>query len=151
MIPLNAPKKFTQGIFTPLNPKKYIGREKPVYRSGYELRFFRWCDNNPNVLEWSSETVIIPYISPLDQRVHRYYVDGIIALREPKGIVKYIVEIKPSAQVVPPVPGKKRKATLLFENRQYIVNTAKWNAARQYAAKHGLEFVILTEKELGIK
>ena len=80
MIPLNGKGKFIQGIFLPINPKKYIGNEKPVYRSGYELKFFRWCDNNPNVLEWASEAVIIPYTSPIDGKVHRYFTDSCISM-----------------------------------------------------------------------
>jgi len=152
MIPLNGKGKFIQGVFLPINPKKYIGNEKPVYRSGYELRFFRWCDNNPNVLEWASEAVVIPYISPIDGKVHRYFTDGVIALKEGTGVVKYIIEVKPLKQVLPPVVGKqRRKSTMLYENTQYVVNTAKWDAAKKWCDSRGYKFQILTEKELGIK
>lgn len=151
MIPLNGKGKFIQGVFLPINPNKYIGNEKPVYRSGYELRFFRWCDNNPNVLEWASEAVIIPYTSPVDGKVHRYYTDGVIALKESTGIIKYIIEVKPLKQVLPPVAGRRRKSTMLYENTQYAVNTAKWDAAKKWCDSRGYKFQILTEKELGIK
>jgi len=152
MIPLNAQHKYTQGVYLPANPKKYVGNHKPLYRSGYELRFFRWCDNNPNILEWASEAIIIPYLHPLDNKIHKYHLDGVIALKEGTGVVKYIIEIKPSSQVIPPTAtARKSKKSLLFENQQYIVNTAKWNAAREWASRNNMKFQILTEKELGIK
>lgn len=150
MIPLNGKGKFRQGLYKPTHPAKYIGKELPAYRSSFELKFFRWCDNNPNVLEWASEAVIIPYTSPVDHRVHRYYTDGVIALRETAGIVKYIVEIKPLKQTQPPVNGKKRMSTMIYEAKQYAVNTAKWLAAEKWCIEHGYKFQILTERELGV-
>lgn len=151
MIPLTGKGKFRQGIFTPINSKKYIGKHKPLYRSSFELRFFRWCDSNTNVLEWASEAVIIPYTCPVDNRVHRYYTDGILALKEAGGIVKYIIEIKPLKQVIPPISSKgKRQSTIIYENIQYARNTAKWEAARKWCSERGFRFQILTEKELGI-
>jgi len=149
-IPLNGNGKFKQGIFKPKNPSKYIGKEQPVYRSGWELKFFRFCDDNTNVVEWASEAVIIPYVSPVDGKVHRYYTDGIIAIKEATGIKKYIVEIKPSVQTKPPVQGKKKHKTMVYETIRYAQNQAKWNAAKQWCSKHGYEFLILTEGELGI-
>ena len=152
MIPLNGKDRFRQGIYNPKNATKYIGKEKPAYRSSFELKFFRWCDDNPNVLEWASEAVIIPYISPIDGKAHRYYTDGIIALKEATGVIKYIIEIKPLKQVLPPEQGKrKKKSTILHENTQYIINNAKWNAAREWCKAKSYKFQILTEKELGIK
>lgn len=150
MIPLQKNSKFRQGTYKPKNPQKYIGKEQPVYRSGWELKFFTWCDNNNNVVEWASEAVIIPYVSPLDGKVHRYYTDGVVAIREGNKIVKYIIEIKPSTQVVPPVAGKKRKNTIIYENARFIQNQAKWKAAKEWCAKKNYSFLILTEKELGL-
>ena len=151
MIPLTGKGKFRQGVFTPTNPKKYIGKHNPLYRSSFELKFFRWCDSNPNVLEWASEAVIIPYTCPTDNKVHRYYTDGILALKEGAGVVKYIIEIKPFKQVIPPVHSKrKRHTTIIYENAQYAKNTAKWEAARKWCKERGFKFQILTEKELGI-
>jgi hypothetical protein len=151
MIPLNGKGKFKQGLFKPKNKSKYLGREDPVYRSGWELKFFRWADENPNVVEWASESVIIPYVSPLDHKVHRYYTDGVVAVREGSGVIrKYIIEIKPSAQTVLPVKGKKRMSTMVYETARYAQNQAKWEAAKKWCDKHGYKFLILTEKELGI-
>lgn len=150
MIPLNSSDKFRQGLFKPKNSQKYIGKSLPVYRSGWELKFFRWCDENSNVLEWASEAVIIPYINPIDGRAHRYFTDGIIAIKEGDKIKKYIIEIKPSSQTVKPVPGKKRHSTIIYENTRYIQNQAKWKAAKKWCEARNYSFLILTEKELGI-
>jgi len=150
MIPLQKNKKFKQGLFVPKNSAKYIGKETPVYRSGWELKFFRWCDDNPNIIEWASEAVIIPYISPLDGKVHRYYTDGIVAIKEGNEIKKYIIEIKPSAQTIAPVKGKKRNSTIVYETARYAQNIAKWESAKKWCKQHNYAFLILTEKELGI-
>ena len=79
---------WAQGIFTPKNPQKYVGKHAPKYRSGWELTFMRFCDNNINVLKWGSENVIVPYISPLDGRVHKYYVDNFVVIKEGSQIKK---------------------------------------------------------------
>lgn len=151
MLPPSSSGKFYQGIFTPTNPSKYIGKQKPVYRSGWELRFFRWVDSNPNVLEWASEAIIVPYISPVDGKAHRYYTDGVVVIKEKDQIVRYIIEIKPSSQLSLPTPTKKHRKTLIYETRMFAINTAKWAAARKWCDQHGFKFLILTEKELGIR
>lgn len=151
MIPLNGKGRYTQGIFRPKNPSKYIGKETPVYRSGWECKFFRWCDDNPNILEWASEAVVIPYINPLDNKTHRYHTDGVVIIKEGDKITKYLIEIKPSSQTVAPVASKRKKQrTLLYETQQWVTNTAKWKAAQQWCDRNKFKFLILTEKELGI-
>tara|TARA_R100000664_G_C2720443_1_gene114104 strand:- start:495 stop:932 length:438 start_codon:yes stop_codon:yes gene_type:complete len=139
--------KWRQGIFTPNNPDKFIG-SKAVYRSGLELKFFRFCDKNPNVKKWGSENVIVPYISPLDHKGHRYFVDNYIEILEGNNLKKYLVEIKPSKQTKPPTTKYRKRRHLLYEQRAYVINQAKWEAARKYSKKIGCEFIILTEKEL---
>ena len=129
-------RKWRQGIFTPSNQHKFIG-SKAVYRSGLELKFFRFCDNNPNVKKWGSENVVVPYISPLDKRAHRYYVDNYIEILEGKYLKKYLVEIKPSKQTKPPTTKYRKRRHLLYEQRAYVVNQAKWEAARNYSKKNG--------------
>ena len=143
-------KKWRQGIFTPKNQDKFIG-SKAVYRSGLELKFFRFCDDNPNVLEWGSENIIVPYISPLDNRAHRYYVDNYIAIKEGLEVVKYLVEIKPSKQTKPPTTKYRKRQHLIYEQKQYVINQAKWKAAKEFCKKKGFTFIILTEKELIFK
>ena len=101
------------------------------------------------MVEWGSETVVIPYENPLDKKIHRYIVDAVIKLKTPTGIKKYLVEVKPSKQINKPVeaPGKHKK-TLLYEQLTYIQNQAKWQAAKELCKNRGLEFVLLSEKEL---
>ena len=143
--------KFKQGVFKPRDRDKYRGKTWPIYRSGWELKFFRWCDLNENVTAWDSECVIVPYNNPLTGRINRYFVDGLITINETNGPKTYLIEIKPSKQTVPPVSKKsKKKTTMIYEQKTYIQNRAKWAAAEKWAKKKGIEFKILTEKELGI-
>lgn len=146
-------KRFRQGIFKPINSKKYIGKGDPVYRSGWELKFFRWADLNENILAWGSENIIIPYVNPLDSKVHRYFVDNFIVFKGKDGVNnKFLIEIKPSKQTQRPVKTKyKKQKTILYEQKMYIQNTAKWEAANKWAKKKGYKFLIITEKELNIK
>jgi len=144
-------KQFQQGIYKPVNATKYVGVSLPKYRSSYELKFFRWCDNNANVVKWGSESISIPYMSPVDNRVHHYYPDNIVQIREGDIVKNYIIEIKPSKQVAPPqVKNRKSQQRVLFEQVQYAVNTAKWEAAHQWCIKAGFTFLLLTEQELKI-
>jgi len=140
-------KKYKQGIFKPKNKDKFIG-EQAIYRSGLELKFMRFCDNNPNVLKWGSENVIVPYISPFDGRTHRYYVDNFVVIKEGNKIKKYLIEIKPSRQTQPPSTKYKNKLHMLYEYATYVKNQAKWASAREFCKKKDLEFLILTEKSL---
>lgn len=142
-----ATGKFRQGIFTPKNKDKFIGKQA-VYRSGLELKFFRFCDDNKNVLKWSSENVVVPYVSPLDGRVHRYFVDNFISIKEGNKIKNYLVEIKPYRQTKPPTTKYRKKAHLLYEQRQWAINTSKWESAKKFCKKKGWDFLIITEKDL---
>jgi hypothetical protein len=142
-------KNFVQGVFKPMFPKKYIGSD-PVYRSSLELKVMRWFDNNPNVVTWGSESVVIPYISPLDGRMHRYFVDFIAALKQKdESIKKFIIEIKPHKQTVKPEATKNKKVkTMIYEQTEWVRNQAKWSAAEQWAETKGYKFLILTEKHI---
>ena len=140
---------YKQGYFRPVCDSKYRGTRPIIYRSGLELTFYRWCDRNEKVTQWGSESVVIPYISPIDGKTHRYFVDAVLILNVNDTFKKYIVEIKPSTQIHPPrQTGKKKKETVLYEQIQWARNQAKWEAARNWSAKHGYEFSILTEKDL---
>jgi hypothetical protein len=110
-----------------------------------------WCDKNDNVLEWGSEEIIIPYISPVDRKVHRYFPDFYVRARTRDGrIQKYIIEVKPKSQCSEPKRQKKVTRKYLTEVTTYAVNQAKWKAAREYCADRRMEFLILTEVELKI-
>lgn len=139
--------RFRQGIFIPKNKDKLVGG-KAVYRSSLELRFMKFCDNNPNVLKWGSENIIVPYVNAIDGKVHRYFVDNYVMIKEGDIIKKYLVEIKPSKQCIPPTTKYKKKSNMIYEQTMYITNQCKWKAARDYCKKKGMEFIILTEKEL---
>jgi hypothetical protein len=139
------------GKFRPTNGKKYKGDPTNIiYRSLWELKFMKYCDLNQNILEWGSEEIIIPYISPLDNRYHRYFPDFYVKARTSTGIKKYIIEVKPAKQVNEPQKQKRKTKKYITEVTTYAVNHAKWQAAREYCADRKWEFKILTEKELGI-
>ena len=140
-------KRFRQGVFIPVNKDKFIG-SKAFYRSGLELKFMRFCDSNPNVLKWGSENVIVPYISPVDSKVHRYFVDNFVVIKENNKTVKYLIEIKPERQTKPPTVKYRKKEHLIYEQATYAVNTAKWEAAKKMCVQKGWQFLIITEKHL---
>jgi hypothetical protein len=143
---------FHKRKFSPNNPQKYTGDPTNIImRSSWETKFANWCDLNPSVIQWKSEEVIIPYICGTDNKMHRYYVDFQIRIKDKTGEVKtYLVEIKPSKQTVPPVfPGRQTKR-YLEESFAFIKNQSKWVAAKAYAKERGWEFIIITERELGL-
>jgi hypothetical protein len=145
-----------KGFFRPLNPQKYKGDPTNiVYRSRWELLVMSRFDKDPNVIWWSSEETIIPYRSPVDKRIHRYYVDFAVRLKTTDGKTKtLLIEVKPLKQTKPPevADGRKRRSKkYLNEVMTWGVNSAKWAAAREYCKDRGYEFVLMTEKEIGVK
>ena len=141
-----------KGRYQPNNPLKYKGNFRNIiYRSLWEKKFMKYCDSNQNILEWGSEEFCLPYRSPLDNKVHRYFPDFYIKVKESTGkIKKYIIEVKPQRQCIEPKPQKKKTRTYIYEVHEYAKNQAKWKAAEEYCLDRGYEFKILTEKELGI-
>lgn len=139
--------------YTPLHPEKYTGDPTNIImRSSWERKFAVWCDNNPAILKWNSEETIVPYVCPTDNRWHRYFIDFRIQLRDKSGTLKtYLVEIKPDKQTRPPEVPSRRTKRFLIEAATYVKNEAKWKAATQFARDRGWEFIILTERHLGIK
>ena len=112
----------------------------------------QWCDTQPNVLKWASEEFSIPYVSPKDGKVHRYYPDFLIEYRDTSGKVKkQIIEVKPKRQTKPPERKSRVTKSYLYEATTYEINMAKWKAAAEFAKDNGIEFKIITEDELGIK
>ena len=136
------------GRFKPKNYKKYKGDPTSViYRSLWERKFMKYCEDNPNVLQWSSEEIVIPYRSPIDKKVHRYFPDFLVKTSSGK---KVMIEIKPAIQCKPPKPRSRKTKRYLQEQLTFIKNISKWKAAKEYCSDNGLEFKIMTEKELGI-
>ena len=146
--------KIQQGYFNPSNPSKYVGDpSKIIFRSSWELKFLKWCDASPTVMRYSSEPVGIRYYSPLDKRGHTYYVDFYIETRDNNGLdQRWLIEVKPNKYVSPPkAPDRmtdKQTANYVYAAKQYIVNQAKFEAAKGFAAERGLKFGIITENFL---
>ena len=139
--------------YKPSYPNKYKGDPNNIIcRSSWERRFCKYCDLNESVISWGSEEFWIPYLSPVDNRVHRYFPDFIMKVRESSGQVKtYVIEVKPGKQTVPPKKPKRQTKSYLYECKTYAVNQAKWKAAVEFCKDHMIEFKIITEKELGIR
>jgi len=142
-----------KGRYTPKNPKKYKGDyHNIIYRSSWERKFMVYCDNSDNILEWGSEEIIIPYLSPWDGKLHRYFPDFYIKVKQASGNTKkFIIEVKPKKQTKPPKPVSRKTKRWLNEVKTYSINEAKWKYAKEWCENNNMEFKILTEEELGIR
>ena len=140
-----------KGKYQPRFPSKYKGNPtKIIFRSLWERKFMRYCDFSNNILEWASEEISIPYRSPIDRRIHKYFPDFYIKVQESNGkIKKYLIEIKPKRQTKPPVKKSSKKA-YIYEAHEYAKNQAKWKMAKEFCKDRLWEFKVMTEKELGI-
>ena len=136
--------KFAQGIYTPKNPEKYVGKHAPKYRSGWEMTFMTFCDSNKNVLYWASEAIKIPYRSPLDGKIHQYIPDFFVVYQNKSGQkVAEMVEIKPKKQSL------IESRTASAKDRAIVaVNHAKWASAMAYCKSQGYTFRVITEDSL---
>ena len=140
-----------KGKFKIKNSQKYKGNPSNIiYRSLMELRFMKWCDSSEKILKWSSEEVVIPYISPIDNKRHRYFPDFLI--QTAKGW--FLIEVKPQIESRPPKKklveklNLKKKRRYMKSVRTWLVNEAKWNAAKKVCEVEGWTFEIFTEKQL---
>ena len=142
-----------KGKYYPTSPHKYKGDPTNItFRSLWERKFMVYCDSNANVLEWASEEIAIPYVSPVDQRSHRYFPDFYMKVKETDGAIKkYVIEVKPLKQCSPPKKPKRQTKGYIREAFEYAKNQAKWKEAREWCADRQWEFKVVTEKELGIK
>lgn len=151
--------KYYQGRFKPKHPQKYMGDPTNIiYRSGWEFKLMRYLDSHPKVLQWGSEELVVPYRSPIDGRMHRYFPDFLV-----KQINKYgkketiLIEVKPKAQTVPPDVSKIKTKTgqtsrrYINEVKNWGINQAKWKAAEEYCKDRGWKFQIMHEGHLGVK
>ena len=138
---------FRQGIFTPKHPNKYVGDVNKIrYMSSWELELHKFFDGNPNVLRWSSEEIVIPYIKPTDGLIHKYYPDYWVEYQTKNGeIVQEVIECKPATQTRQPRGNRKHS---LYEKVTFAVNTAKWAAAQEWCRQRNLKFRIVTEKSI---
>ena len=140
-----------KGKFKIKNSQKYKGNPSNIiYRSLMELRFMKWCDSSEKIFQWSSEEVVIPYISPIDNKRHRYFPDFLI--HTAKGW--FLIEVKPQIESRPPKKklvenlNLKKKRRYMKSVRTWLVNEAKWIAAKKVCEVEGWTFEIFTEKQL---
>lgn len=140
------------GKYSLLNTNKYLGDPTSIfYRSLWERRVMVHLDNSSSVINWSNEEIVIPYLSPVDNRMHRYFPDFFVRVTNKQGIIEsMILEIKPASQSAPPV--KKSKITRRYINEvvTWGVNEAKWKAAIEYCKDRQWTFKVLTEHDIGI-
>ena len=142
-----------KGKFTPKNPQKYRGDPTNIiYRSTWECRVMSWLDGNESLVEWASEEFSIPYVSPVDGKVHRYFPDFFVRVKTKDDIIRaMVIEVKPHKQTVEPKKKKRVTKQYIQEVVTYGINTAKWKAADEFCKDRGWTFKVLTEIDLNIK
>ena len=136
--------RWSQGLYQPKNPSKYVGKKTPKYRSSWEWAFMRFCDNNPAVTQWASESIQIPYRHPLTGKNTIYVPDFFIVYNDKKQKkVAELIEVNPNNQAKFESVGKhaQNRAAL-------VVNRAKWEAANKWAKNKGIRFRVLTESDI---
>lgn len=140
-----------KGRFLPKNPEKYAGDvSNIIWRSTWERRVMEWLDSSQNVIYWSSEELVIRYYNPVDNKIHRYFPDFIVKVRQKDGkVMTHVIEVKPERQTKAPV-GKRKTQNFINEQITYLINQSKWKAATEFCKDHGWEFKVLTERDLGI-
>ena len=137
--------KYSQGFFTPKNPEKYIGKNKPKFRSSWEMVFMTFLDQNINISQWASESISIPYRHPLTGKISNYIPDFVVVYKNKNGKqLAEVVEIKPRSQSI--LIEAKSKS----DHMAVIVNTAKWNAAQIFCKRAGMKFRVITEHDIFI-
>jgi len=140
-------REYVQGKYTPENPKKYAGDIRNiVYRSGWERQFMIRLDRSPSVILWNSEGLVIPYLSPVDGRKHRYFPDFLVKVQTKAVQKTFLLEIKPHAQTQLRTP-KRQTRKFLNEVATYAINRAKWEAAEEFCKDQGWQFQVITEKD----
>ena len=136
--------KWAQGKYTPKNPQKYIGKNVPTYRSGWELTFMTFCDNNDSIIYWASESIKVPYKHPLTGKPTIYIPDFFVVYQNKRGQqVAEVVEIKPKKESI--IESKRANARTMAI---VAVNHAKWAAANAYCRANGLTFRVITEDDI---
>jgi len=153
-MPHKDDKKYLQGKYRPKYPEKYNGDPTNIiYRSSYELKFMQYCDLTESVNSWKSEEFWIPYRSPIDNKIHRYFPDFFVKYKDKNGNNRHlVVEIKPEKDLKePPTNPPKKTKSWVYSVKMWAINQAKWEAAKEWCDDRNYEFRILTEKNLGIQ
>jgi hypothetical protein len=145
------------GRFRPKHPEKYKGDPtKVIYRSSWELSLMRKFDEHPDIVEWQSEEIAIPYLNPVKGKTSRYFPDFVIKQRISENKYQMImIEVKPKKQTMPPDPSRKHNTPsgrvsrrFLNEAATYAINEAKWKAAMRYCKERNMIFQIFTEDQI---
>ena len=142
-----------KGRYRPLFPDKYKGDPANIwFRSSWERDVMQWLVKRSDVIWWMSEERAVWYRNPVTKKNARYFPDFIVEYQRSDGItMQEMVEIKPSRQVEgPPVNPKRRTKAWAAACMTYAQNQSKWKAARRWCEDRGMNFRIVTEKELGI-
>lgn len=135
--------KWAQGIYEVKNPQKYVGTKKPRYRSGWEMAFMRFCDENRNVVQWASESIQIPYRNPFTGKQTIYVPDFLVVYQDKTGqTIAEMIEIKPKKQTLIESRASNRDRAVV------ALNHAKWAAAGAYCKRLGINFRVITEDDL---
>jgi hypothetical protein len=136
--------KYAQGFFIPKNPEKYVGNGKIRYRSSWEMTFMIFCDSNPKVIKWASESIQIPYRNPLSGKQTIYVPDFFVVYQDRNGkTISELIEIKPKAQTM--ITEKTRSAR---DRASIAVNHYKWQAANAWCSRMGIKFRVITENDI---
>jgi len=150
-LPPQRPKSeggWHQGVYKVVNYKKYMSTKPPIFRSSWEANVMYLFDMNEFVVKWGSEVIEVPYINPIDGKAHRYFTDFYVEFKNKNGeYVKWVIEVKPESKLKPPRQQKRTK-TWAYQMNEYVINTAKWNAARAFCKHKGWEFKIFTDVEI---
>ena len=140
-----------RSVYNPKNPQKYAGdASKIVCRSLWERNVCKFCDETPHIIKWSSEEIAIPYVNPIDKKVHTYYPDFLVQFKNNSGTHNWMIEVKPKKQTREPEQQKRKTKKYINEVVTWGVNQAKWKAANEYCLDRGWEFKIITEEHLGL-
>lgn len=135
---------FAQGKYNLKNPEKYVGNRTPTYRSGWEFAFMRFCDEHPAITKWASESIRIPYRNPLTGKQTIYVPDFFIAYSDKNGRQRVeVIEVKPENQTIKEKLGRSR-----YNQASWVVNQAKWEAARAWCKQNGVVFRIVGENDI---
>jgi hypothetical protein len=136
--------RFAQGKFTLTNPDKYVGTKTPTFRSSWEFTFMKFCDEHSSVSQWASEAIRIPYRNPLTGKYTIYVPDFFIAYGDKNGKQRVeLIEVKPLNQTVREKVGRNTNNQV-----QWVINQAKWEAARAWCKQKGIFFRIITEGDI---
>lgn len=135
--------KQAQGVYAIKNIKKYNSTNPPIYRSSWERDVMIALDNNPAVIEWATEPFSIPYLCPVDNITKNYWPDFIVRYIGPdKKEHTQLLEVKPYKQCFLNLAKSKKEKMTVY------VNQSKWAYAQAFCDKNGIEFKIITEKNL---